>query len=135
MPFVAVHQQRVRSLSGEKQVKLRVLTADVDRALEGLGDLWVELNHQVAIFSYRVVALLDALRNPRLKRLLHDGVDDIHDELPGQAVNIALVRKEVHGAVVSPALFEDGLDVKALVERHVQYPNIGRLDVCTWVNG
>ena len=80
---MAVHQRRVRSSTGERQVKLKVLTADINGALEGLGDRWVELNHQVAVLSYRVVARLDALRDPRLERSLHDGVDDVYDELPG----------------------------------------------------
>ena len=50
-------------------------------------------------------------------------------------MDVALVREEVHGAVVLPALFEDGLDVEALVERHVQHPDVGCFDICTWVKG
>ena len=65
-----------------KNIKNGLLTADVDGAAEGLGDLRVELNHEVSLVRELVVALLDCLGDPLPERLPDHRVDYINDPLP-----------------------------------------------------
>lgn len=115
-------------------IKSKELTADIYGVLECLSDGWIQLDHQIAVFCNRIVARQNSLFDPNLERVLHDGVDDVHDELPGQAVDVALVRQVVLDALVLLALLEDGFDVEPLVERDVQDPDVRCLDICSSVN-
>ena len=101
-------------------LKNGVLTADVDRAAEGLGDLRVELNHEVSLVRELVVALLDCRGDPLPERLADDRVDHVDDPLPRQLSQVALVGQVRRDLFEGPALLEDVLDREAGVERDVQ---------------
>ena len=96
------------------------LTADVDRAAEGLGDLRVELNHEVSLVRELSVALLDCLGDPLPERLSDHRVYHINDPLPRQLTHVTLVGQVRRDLFVRPALLEDVLDREAGVERDVE---------------
>ena len=115
-------------------IKSKELTADICGVLECLSDGWIQLDHQIAVFCNHIVARQNSLLDPNLERVLHDCVDDVHDELPGQAMDVALVWQVVLDALVLLALLEDSFDVEPLVERDVQDPDVRCLDICSSVN-
>ena len=103
-----------------ENLKNGALTADVDRAAEGLGDLGVELNHEVSLVRELVVALLDCLGDPLPERLPDHRVDHINDPLPWQLTHVTLVGQVRRDLFVRPCLLEDVLDREPGIERDVE---------------
>ena len=102
------------------KLKKGVLTADIDRAAEGLGDLRVELNHQVSLVRKLFVSLLDRLGDPLPERLPDHRVDHIDDPLPWQLSHVALVGQVRGDLLVQLELLEDVLNREAGVERDMK---------------
>ena len=59
----------------------RVLTADCDRALEDLGNLWIHLNHDVLLVCHFSMSDFDLVLDPVGELVLEHGCADIGDPL------------------------------------------------------
>ena len=99
---------------------MRILTADIGRLLECLGNRWIQLDYKILLESDIIIALLDLAGDPSPERITQQRVNHVDNELTRQLVPIALIWQVQANIFALQAFLENGIDCEALVAGNVQ---------------
>ena len=99
---------------------MRILTADIGRLLECLGNRWIQLDYEILLESDIIIALLDLAGDPAPERITQQRVNHVDNELTRQLVPIALIWQVQANSFALQAFLENGIDCEALVAGNVQ---------------
>jgi len=86
--------------------------------LESLSQIWIDLNHLVALGGHHLIPDLDHFLDPRLKVILDHGVDKVAKPLLRNLMNLRGVRKILMHLVVLVAKLGDLVEREIIVLRH-----------------
>ena len=85
--------------------------------MKSSSNLWVNINEQVVLLCQLSVTALNPLPNPVTKRLLDKSEYQVYEPLPGNPLDLTLVRKILRRYWVLPSLLVDVYETQAIILR------------------